>query len=458
MSQSWLNISDRARFWLRRARVSASLLDPAIVATLPDPDREGLVQVDLELVDGAIARITPVGRPNPEDIDVCGGQVWPCFVDMHVHLDKAHIWPRSPNPDGTFASALEAVARDRERHWQAEDLYRRMDFTLRCCYAHGTKAVRTHLDAFAPQAEVSFEVFRMLRREWRDRIELQAVCLVSLDYFLTEHSEPLADLVAESGAILGGVTAMSADLDAQLDRVFALATERQLDLDFHTDESGDADDITLRYVANKAIATHFPGAIVCGHCCSLSVQSPDVVAETIARVREAEIGIVSLPMCNMYLQDRQQQASLTVWKDQQPIAPRLTPRWRGVTLLHELKRGGVPVVVANDNCRDPFHGFGDGDMFEVFSQSVKIAHFDMPYDDWPQAVTIAPARLMGLSDVGTIAPGRSADLVLFRGRSFSELLARPQSDRVVLRHGKAIDTTLPNYAELDDLVSDRQSL
>ncbi|MEM9156210.1 MAG: cytosine deaminase, partial [Cyanobacteria bacterium P01_F01_bin.33] len=391
-------------------------------------------------------------EPSPTDVDLGGGQVWPCFVDMHMHLDKGHIWPRSPNPDGTFASALETVAGDRERHWQAEDVYRRMEFALKCCYAHGTQAVRTHLDAFAPQAEISFEVFRHLREEWRDRAELQAVCLVPLEYFLTEAGESLADLVAESGGVLGGVTAMGSELDAQLDRVFALAEERQLNLDFHTDESGNPEDITLRHVADAAIARDFPGRIVCGHCCSLAVQPFDVAAATIARVREAGIGIVSLPMCNMYLQDRLQQASLSEQISTKAIAPRMTPRWRGVTLLHELKHQGIPVAVASDNCRDPFHGFGDGDMLEVFSQSAKIAHFDMPYGNWPCTVTATPAQLMGLGDIGTIAMGRPANLVLFRGRSFSELLSRPQSDRVVLRNGKAIDTTLPDYSELDDLV------
>jgi cytosine deaminase len=42
--------------------------------------------------------------------------------------------------------------------------------------------------------------------------------------------------------------------------------------------------------------------------------------------------------------------------------------------------------------------------------------------------------------------------VLFGARDFSELLARPQADRRVLRAGVPIDTTLPDYRELDDLV------
>jgi cytosine deaminase len=42
--------------------------------------------------------------------------------------------------------------------------------------------------------------------------------------------------------------------------------------------------------------------------------------------------------------------------------------------------------------------------------------------------------------------------VLFNARDWTELLSRPQSDRIVLRNGKAIDRTLPHYRELDTLM------
>ena len=58
---------------------------------------------------------------------------------------------------------------------------------------------------------------------------------------------------------------------------------------------------------------------------------------------------------------------------------------------------------------------------------------------------------MGLASIGAIGAGRPADLVLTRARSFDELVSRPQSDRVVLRAGRPIDSALPDYAELDYL-------
>lgn len=141
-------------------------------------------------------------------------------------------------------------------------------------------------------------------------------------------------------------------------------------------------------------------------------------------------------MCNLYLQDRQANK---------------TPIWRGVTRVKELQHQGVPVAFASDNCRDPFFGFGDHDVLEVFEQAVRIAHLDTPYVDWITSVTTIPAKIMGLN-VGKITSGNPADLIIFPARYFSELLARSQHNRIVIRQGKQINTELPNYSELDDLI------
>ncbi|MEG3880655.1 cytosine deaminase [Microcoleus sp. herbarium7] len=437
-----------SNYLLKNGRVPASAIDfqsiapPASTVTTTGTD-SNFCLVDVEIAAGTIAQITTADTEHLFPIadipivDLCGGLILPCFVDMHAHLDKGHIWDRSPNPDGTFASAIETVRADAQKNWNAGDVYRRMEFGLKCSYARGTKAIRTHIDATGEQGTASLGVFEALQAEWGARVILQAVSLVSLDYFLTPAGEKLADRMAQVGGILGGVAYMNPDLDKQLDRVFALAAERNLNLDFHSDENGDPESTTLREIAKTAIRHKFSGQIICGHCCSLAVQPPDLVTETLELVKEANIGIVSLPMCNLYLQDRQSGR---------------TPRWRGVTLLQELKAAGIPVAVASDNCRDPFYGFGDHDVLEVFNMAVRIAHLDMPYGDWLHTVTQTPAQLMGLPNSGKIAVGLPADLILFKARNFSELLSRNQGDRTVLRQGEKIDTTLPDYRELDDLL------
>ena len=89
-------------------------------------------------------------------------------------------------------------------------------------------------------------------------------------------------------------------------------------------------------------------------------------------------------------------------------------------------------------------------MLEVMRQATRIAHLDHAATDWVTAFTSQPATTCGFAPQG-LQPGDPADLIIFKAREWTELYARPQSDRIVLRNGVAIDRTLPDYATLDHL-------
>lgn len=421
-------------------------------ATIPGPmlAQDGaplLRRYDLLIEAGRIALLSPAGSEigplDCVDHDLDGGLVLPAFADIHTHIDKGHIWPRQPNPDGSWLSALLAVTEDRSARWNAADLRRRMEFSLRCAHAYGTAALRTHLDGVPPQDTISWPVFAELREEWADRIELQGVSLIAPEELLDRTTlRRIAARTAEFGGILGGAIREHPRSKEAMLNVVQTAGEFGLDLDIHADETGDPSSAVLLHLAEAVLETGYRGQVLAGHCCVLTVQDEATQRRTIETAAEAGIAVVSLPMCNLYLQDRN-------------VAGTTTPLRRGVTLLKEMKAAGMAVAIASDNTRDPFYAYGDLDALEVLREGARILHFDHPQErawEWARAITGEAAAIAGFEHRAEISVGARADLVLFGARNWTELLSRPQSNRIVLRDGAAIDTTLPDYRELDDMM------
>ena len=391
--------------------------------------RGDLISTDLGIANGQIV------APGGKGIEMGGAMVLPAFVDCHTHLDKGHILPRAQNPDGTFVGALTSVRGD-HLNWTSKDVRTRADFSIRCAYAHGTRAIRTHVDSMNGQYKRSWPVFAELREKWANKVELQMTSLITCEtYGMSEYAD-IAATVANFDGVLGMVSFPMPDLKKVLLGHFETAGNLGLALDFHTDETMDASSDTLRVIAECVMETGFCGRVLVGHCCSLSQQEENLAMDTLDLVAKAKIDVVSLPMCNLYLQDRH--------------AGR-TPRGRGVTLVHEMKARGINVSFASDNIRDPFFAYGDLDMLEVMRMATRIAHLDHSDFDWVQSFSQIPAEVCDFPNL-SLADGTTADLVIFNARNWNELYSRPQSDRIVLRNGIAIDRTLPSYSELDLLL------
>ncbi|WP_208245307.1 cytosine deaminase (plasmid) [Rhizobium sp. T1470] len=428
------------RIRLTKARVPVALLCDGMPVDA-EMDRDGSALVNILIEDGRVGAITPAVADSSDDaVALDGRHVWPLLVDAHAHLDKGHTLGRAPDSGGTHPGARSATTADRLAHWTADDLVRRMEFGLATADAHGVAAIRTHLDSHEGQAEITWNVFAEARERWKGHILLQAAGLVPLDAYRGDYGARLADIVAGHGGLLGGVTRASGgthasgldDIDQLLDRLFALAKERELDVDLHVDEAAQAD--ALPHVARAAIRHGYEGRVTCGHCCSLALLKEEELRDRIALIADAGVSIITLPTVNMYLQDRQGGR---------------TPRWRGVTPVQEMRAASIPVAVAGDNCRDPFFAYGDHDMLDTWRQSVRILHLDHPYADATALAGPAPAGILGI-DTGRIGVGRPADLMILEAWSLDQVVARPHSDRVILRRGLYANRALPSYSMLGD--------
>ncbi|MEM7672255.1 MAG: cytosine deaminase [Verrucomicrobiota bacterium] len=436
----------------KRAKVPTACLPGTLVSNVDyDADLDPALTVDIWVVDRTIAKVT-LSESEPVDsgvkvVDLGGHFVWPGMVDAHMHLDKAHTWNRAPNRRGEFWDAIELLTADKE-HWSEEDVYRRANYTLECAWQHGVSAIRTHLDTSADFGASSHHVIAKLRSEWADRIAIQTVCLTGVEDFVDlGFADQMGQLLVETGGTaIGGMPQMSDTLDAELDALFETAKRFQLPVDLHVDESGDPSAECLKHVALAVMRNEFTLPVTCGHCCSLAVQSPERQKATLKLVAEAGIHVISLPMCNLFLQDRMREN-----KERQEalgIEGPGTPFWRGITLVQELQQSGVLVAAASDNVRDAFYAFGDGDTFESYITMLRAGHLDLCLEQSPAFVTTHAADIMGLDQVGRIESGAVANLVVFDGiKNFSQLLSRTGASRTRIFGKDMWSRALPDYPD-----------
>jgi cytosine deaminase len=289
VAQGFVTVPERSVYRLRNATIAAPLLSevPAGVPVSPD----GLARVDVVVRDGLVASVVPPEtREGPEaSVDLAGGQLWPCLIDVHTHLDKGHTWERAENRDGTFDGAIRAVSADRAVRWSADDVRRRMEFGIRCS---GLTARRRCGLTWTPSrpAAVTWPVFEALPQEWAGRVELQAVSLVPLRL-----SEPRGHELADRVAAAASSARPTCRRRSIACSIACSAPPSAGSTSTSTATSGD---VGARASAHRArdTAAPFRGRVVCGHCCSLAIQPPDVVSETLELVAQAGISVVSLPM------------------------------------------------------------------------------------------------------------------------------------------------------------------
>jgi cytosine deaminase len=153
---------------------------------------------------------------------------------------------------------------------------------------------------------------------------------------------------------------------------------------------------------------------------------PDAARRTIDNLRDAGVGIVTLPAANLFLQGRD--------------ADRLPPR--GLTRVKQLLDAGVAVAAASDNVQDPFVPTGSGDLLEIARWTLLAGQLGLgDLRRVFEMVSAVPAQMMGLGNDWGIREGARADLLIARADTIDDLVAGDALERTVLVKGRIVAST-----------------
>jgi cytosine deaminase len=382
---------------------------------------------DVRIDGGRIAAVTgvdqsPASPPSPA-VDLDGYLLVPSLVEPHAHLDKAFTADNVINLDGSLLGAIEAWLPARTTFQVSDIATRAWAVTLRYL-AHGTTAIRAHIDTGEGIGLRAIEALLAVRRAIGDAIDLQIVAMCgrpTTGVAGAANRAFLAEALAAGADLVGGAPAIDDHPMAAVDVLAGAAADAGVGLDLHIDETLDPTVRTIDRLVEVARAG-FEGPIAASHAVSLSVQPPDRLRAIAEALADAGVGVVTLPQTNLFLQGREHGCR----------AP------RGLTAVRQLLDAGVTVAAGGDNLQDPFNLMGRADPLETASLLVVAGHV-MPAEAFA-AVTAVGRQLLGFPAV-SIEAGAPADLLAIRATTVRGAMASATPDRVVIRNGRILSRT-----------------
>ncbi|MCW2717618.1 amidohydrolase family protein [Pseudonocardia sp.] len=387
---------------------------------------------DVALEGGVVGVVPGEGA----ELDASGWRVLPAACEPHAHLDKALTAPRvDPGAGNDLVAAIE--------QWRAilpgidtADVHARALAAVHRYVARGITTIRTHVDVAREGDPLrGVDALVALREQLRGRVTLQ-VCLLAG----SEASDAaVAEAVARGIDVIGGCPHLAPDPHHEVTRMLDVAERTGLPVDLHADEQLDVTLPDERFdivdLAEQVLARGLAQRVTASHCVRLGMLEPERLAPILDLVARAGLGVVTLPITNLYLQAREVTHA----------AP------RGLAALRQILDAGIPLAAGADNLRDPFNPAGRADPFETTSL-LMTAGF-LTAEQALAAVTTGAREVLGLPQAG-VAPGDVADLMLVPDTEAGDLLAGAEDARIVLHGGRVVaDTRVHRAVDLPLLIA-----
>ena len=372
--------------------------------------------VRLSIGNALIDKITPmaeVAHPGDAALDLQGRLVMPLLIDGHMHLDKTLLgMPWTPHKAGpTIVSRIEEERKampgltlstaDRATH------------LIRAAAAHGTGALRTHVD-IAPQGELhALEGVLQARQDNRAWASIQVVAFPQSGVMRCPGVLDLLDSAVAAGAdLVGGIDPCEIDSDpaGQLNGIFSIANRRGVGVDIHLHEAGDLGLFSIREICKRTRALGMNGRVTVSHGFCLG-QVPEAKARASAELM-AQAGV----------------SLMTHGAAGQPLPP-----------LALLREHGVTTFVGSDNVRDFWSPYGTADILERAALVGWRADWrrDEQMLDALDLVTGSAARATGLSFT-LLEEGAPASFFSIPARCVQEALATHVPRALVVREGQIL--------------------
>lgn len=379
---------------------------------------------DIGISDGRIVALEPNLAADGPERELAGRLVTPGLVESHFHLDKALIVDRVPiQPDRMIRDHMKRTASIKHTFTEV-DIYDRAKATVEQCLLHGVTHMRTQVEVDPNVGLKGFEAIERLRKDFVRAIDIEICVFLQEGWTGVDGAD--ANLIAclERGApVVGGGISYDADGPGQIRRVFELAKQYDVDVDFHLDGGYDTSHLDYPLVCAQTDEMGWQGRVAFGHGSKYSCMP---VAEQKAigrRLGESGVSLAVLPATDIFNSGRHMEHSII----------------RGVTDANTLIEAGANCTVSTNNVLNPFTPYGDCSLVRMVNLYANIVQRYGPKDLAVcfGMITDRAAQAMRLDDYG-LAVGNAADLAVWDAKSGADIVARIAEPVCGFKHGRQI--------------------
>src|SRR5262247_968189 len=365
-------------------------------ARLVDADRH---TIDIGIKNGKIVAIEPELAAQGETIDLGGRLVSGGFIETHIHLDKSCILDRVTSERGDLEEAISEAAKAK-LGFTPEDVHARATRTLEKAILQGTTHMRTHLEVDPGVGLRSLEGVLPLIKDYAWAIDLE-ICVFPQEGLLNNPGtdELMVEGLKQGCRVVGAAPYTDSNPPGQIDRVFEMAREFDVDIDMHLDFGPTADHMDVDHVCRRTDQYKYGGRVAIGHVTKATSLPMDKFETMATRLSGAGVALTVLPSTDLFLMGRHHKHDHN--------------STRGVLPAHKLIHHGVNCSLSSNNVLNPFTPFGDCSLMRMANLYANIAQVGKRTDIRAcfDMITRRPAQLMRLKDYG-VAIGKTADLVV----------------------------------------------
>ena len=358
---------------------------------------DGSGPMDVGIAAGRIAAIAATLPVEAPVIPAGGCLLTPGLVETHVHLDKTCILDRCTAAEGSVAEAVRLTSAAK-RSFTPEDVYARGRRTLEHAIGWGTTRMRTHVEVDPGIGLRGFEGVQLLARDYAWAMDIE-LCVFPQEGLLNNPGtdELLVEGLRRGARVIGAVPYLDSDPRGQIDCIFAIAREWDVDIDMHLDMGDTPDGMQVEYVCRKTEEYGWGGRVAVGHVTQMSLVPPARFAALAATLARAGVAVTVLPATDLYLMGRTHDHAVP----------------RGVVAVEALRAAGVTCSIATNNVLNPFTPYGDANLLRMANLYANVCQVARPDElaGCLHMVTTDAARLMRASAYG-VHVGAPADLVL----------------------------------------------